>query len=81
MDERLCRVEAALGRREACPETGCPFWSAGVRACQDHCTLEGLDFAGRAEFAQLLHELRFELAGDDDTRRRYYERLNAGRSD
>jgi hypothetical protein len=81
MDERLCQIEKALGRREACPEAACPFWSAGERSCQGHCTFDGLDLAGRETFAQLLHELRFELADAHEARRSFYERLNAGRCD
>jgi hypothetical protein len=84
MEENLCRIEASLGRREACPQSGCPFWSSGAEARQDHCAFEGLDLQGRAELARWLHELRASLSppdGDAPEARRFYERLNAGRAD
>jgi hypothetical protein len=85
MDETMCRIELALGRRERCPGRACPFWVTGAEARQDHCSLDGLDLAGRGALAEWLGELRAELAGPDggvsEARRRFYDRLNAGRGD
>ena len=85
MEEIYCRIEATLGRQERCPGSACPFWSTGVEERQGHCSLEDVDFAGRTDLAQWLHELRESLAGaDPDTpaaRNRFFGRLNAGHGD
>jgi hypothetical protein len=80
---RFCRVEQVLGRREICPEAGCPFWDVGEEERQNHCSLEGVDFQGREQFAEWLHDRRREF-GDgehDSIRSEFFRRLNEGRSD
>jgi hypothetical protein len=85
MEEKLCRIEASLGRREPCPRGACPFWCSGAEPRQGHCSLDRLDLAGREALAKWLHELRAGFAGSEpDTsaaRLLFYERLNAGRAD
>jgi hypothetical protein len=49
------------------------------------CSLEDLDLAGREALAAWLQHLRRQLAGrdpaEDEARRLFFERMNAGRSD
>jgi hypothetical protein len=81
MDTHICRMKESLGTTEQCPGTQCPFWE------QDGCGFAELDFRGRPELARFLAGLRVELESvreaEDarDVRSRFFERLNAGRSD
>jgi hypothetical protein len=76
-----CRIRESLGRVEACPGEPCPFWDRGA------CALEALDLRSRPELAEFLSELRGELESARDVedaagaRRRFFQRLNAGRAD
>lgn len=82
---RLCRIEQSLGRTEICPGANCPLWEQAGSANGGGCLFERLDLAGRQDLAAWLHDLREQLdkhgLADDDARRAFFERLNAGRSD
>ena len=82
----ICKLEQAVGRVEACPEAGCPFWEPG-RAAPGRCAVELVDLSGRTELASLLLQLRRQLehaatADDEDrARRSFYDLLDTGDSD
>jgi hypothetical protein len=61
-DAHPCHLQAAAGRVEACPETGCPFWDDG------ECVVAGLrpDYEHDPELVQLLLLLRTRLAGGQE---------------
>lgn len=81
METATCRMKKRLGELEACPGVLCPFWEDGS------CAFRNLPLDGRPELARFLLGLRGELErarAEDDAdaaRHRFYERLNAGRSD
>ena len=81
MDTAVCRMKESLGEIEACPGAPCAFWEG------EGCALGQIDFRGRRDVATFLLGLRSELESvrmAEDTaeaRRRFFERLNAGRSD
>jgi len=81
METQTCRMKRSLGEIETCPGARCPFWEDGS------CAFRNLPLHGRPELAQFLLSLRGELerarAEEDaaSARHRFYERLNAGRSD
>jgi hypothetical protein len=85
LEPRSCRIEQSLGRSEICPGASCPFWERTSAVNGGSCLFDELDLAGRQDFAAWLHELRDQLGKhgpvDDDARRIFFERLNAGRSD
>src|SRR5262249_8360173 len=60
-----CALQDAVGRVEACPGVGCPFWEEGGAVLEAGCMIErlSLDLARRPERAQSLLELRLRLAG------------------
>ena len=64
---RLCSLEAAVGRLEACPEGGCPFWEPGGAALGGRCAFEQLDVTADAALAEWLLELRKRLASAEST--------------
>jgi len=73
-------LEQAVGRSGICPGARCPFWesSRGGGAC----SFESLDLGGREQLAGWLLDLRRGLEDDqDEARREFFARLNAGRSD
>jgi hypothetical protein len=84
-EARLCRIEQALGRTELCPETSCLFWEASDGVRPGSCAFERVDLSGRVELARWLGDLRDRLKTFDPAsstaRRRFFERLNVGRSD
>jgi hypothetical protein len=85
-ESHLCRVEQTLGHNEVCTEDQCPFWEAGNDIRSGACISEELDLSARQDLAQWLEDLRnqFEAsrgASDEESRRLFYQRLNAGRSD
>ena len=74
-------MKKSLGVIEACPGERCAFWE------DRSCAFRNLPVEDRPEVAEFLLGLRDELerarAEDDEAaaRHRFYERLNAGRSD
>ena len=81
METQTCRMKKSVGELEACPGPLCPFWE------DDSCAFRNLPLEGRPELAGFLLDLRGELERAreeedvDAARHRFYERLNAGRSD
>ena len=61
MEEPICTISAALGRREACPKDACSLWSDG------RCAVAPLrvDVASNAELALYLSSLRESLGRQD----------------
>ena len=64
---RLCSLEAAVGRTEACPEDACPFWEPGGAALGGRCAFEELDVTADAALASWLLEIRERLASAEST--------------
>jgi hypothetical protein len=64
---RLCTLETADGKVEACPEDTCPFWEPGDAALVGRCAFEELDVAADAGLATWLLELRERLAATEST--------------
>lgn len=64
---RLCSLEAAVGRLEACPEDGCPFWEPGGAVLGGRCAFEELDIEADAALATWLLEIRERLASAEST--------------
>lgn len=59
---RLCSLEAAVGRTEACPEDDCPFWEPGGAVLGGRCAFEQLGLSADSELAAWLLEIRARLA-------------------
>ena len=57
---RLCRLEAAVGKAEECPEDACPFWEPGGAALHGRCAVDELGVAPDAVAGWLL-EIREKL--------------------
>jgi hypothetical protein len=82
-----CRLEQAVGRGHACPESGCAFWEPGGAVLAGRCAFEQVDLAGRPEIAAELLQIRaiLELAESGETdqraRRRFYRLLGRSRDD
>ena len=64
---RLCSLEGAVGKVEACPEGACPFWEHGGAALPGRCAFEELDVAADAALAAWLLEIRERLASAEST--------------
>jgi len=64
---RLCSLESAVGRQEACPEGACPFWEPGGAVLDGRCAVEEIDLADDAALAAWLLELRERLASAEST--------------
>jgi hypothetical protein len=64
---RLCSLEAAVGKWEACPRGACPFWEPGGAALDGRCAFEQLDVAADADLAAWLLDLRERLATAEST--------------
>ena len=64
---RPCSLEAAVGRHEACPTGGCPFWEPGGAALDGRCAFEELDVTADAALAGWLLEIRGRLASAEST--------------
>jgi hypothetical protein len=79
---RLCSLEAAVGRSEACPEDACPFWEPRGGALGGRCAFEQLDITADASVAAWLLEIRgrLEAAGSAEeeraTRAAFHHLLN-----
>ena len=58
---RLCTLEAAVGKSEACPEDACPFWEPGGAALGGRCAWEQLGVAADSGLASWLLEIRGRL--------------------
>ena len=56
--ETLCQLDFAAGHSRRCPGDTCPFW------VNDHCAVlkHWEDFGSNAELAELLTDLRTDLA-------------------
>jgi hypothetical protein len=65
--KRLCSLEAAVGRLEACAEGACPFWEPGGAALGGRCAFEQLDIAADAPLATWMLEIRERLASAEST--------------
>jgi len=87
METKLCKLQYALGRVEACPESGCPFWEPGGAALEGRCAVEQIDFAARPDLAELLVRVRLELERvrtrreADEVRSLFYRLLDTADSD
>jgi hypothetical protein len=81
-DIHICALERAVGRREVCPEAGCPFWEPGGAVLSGRCAFERLDLSGRPEVAQELLRVRELLeppasgSADGDARHLFHRLLN-----
>ena len=64
---RLCTLEAAVGKVEACPEGACAFWEPGGAALAGRCAFEELDVTADAALATWLLEIRGRLASAEST--------------
>jgi hypothetical protein len=79
---RQCRLAAAIGQTEACPESACVFWDPGGAVLEGRCSFEQLELSGKPELAALLLETRSALEAAAtaterrDTRRELYRMLN-----
>lgn len=60
--EKRCALLETVGRVEACPGDGCPFWEEGGAVLEGGCAIErlSLDLAHRPELAQYLLEIRLD---------------------
>ncbi len=58
---RLCRLQYAAGRVEACPEERCPFWEPGGAVIEGRCVFERLDLPGSPKLAAWLLRIRTML--------------------
>jgi hypothetical protein len=81
---RICRLQDAVGRVEACPEERCPFWEPGGAVLEGRCAFEQLDVSQRPELASWLLRMRTTLdsarhpAEADDAWRLFHRLLNDG---
>jgi hypothetical protein len=64
---RVCTLEAAVGRLEACPQGACPFWEPGGAALAGRCAFEQLDIAADSRLATWMLEIRERLASAEST--------------
>jgi hypothetical protein len=58
---RLCSLEVAVGRNEACPEDACPFWEPGGAALAGQCAVEHLGVDPDPALATWMLEIRRRL--------------------
>lgn len=63
----LCSLEAAVGKREACPEGECPYWEPGGAVLGGRCAFERLDIEADAALANWLLEIRERLGAAEST--------------
>lgn len=81
---RLCSLEAAVGKSEACLEDGCPFWEPGGAALGGRCAFEELGLTADERLASWLLELRGRLESastveeDRAVRSAFHHLLNNG---
>jgi len=77
---RLCRLQHAAGRVEACPGACCPFWEPGGAVLAGRCALDQVDLSARPELAAWLLRIRkrLEAAGtrEDEPALRLFYRLS-----
>jgi hypothetical protein len=64
---RLCTLEVAVGKVEACPGDACPFWEPGGAALDGRCAFEELDVTADEALATWLLEIRERLASAEST--------------
>jgi hypothetical protein len=64
---RLCSLESAVGKLEACPEGGCPFWEPGGAVLGGRCAFEELDVEADAALATWLLVIRERLASAESS--------------
>jgi hypothetical protein len=78
MTDRLCALQDAVGRVEACPGARCPFWEPGGAVIAGGCLIERLtlDLGRRPGLCHYLLELRLALdegrADPPGTRQLFY---------
>lgn len=62
--ETICQLDYAVGEVKQCPGDTCPLWA------DDHCAVAGhwADFGGDIWLAELLRDVRAQLADRDPTR-------------
>jgi hypothetical protein len=82
-ETRLCSLEGAVGRSEACPEDACPFWEPGGAALAGRCAFEELGISAEAGLASWLLEIRARLEAassveEDRALRAAFHQLIAG---
>ncbi|HEU5215703.1 MAG TPA: hypothetical protein VFU30_09205 [Gaiellaceae bacterium] len=59
---RLCSLEAAVGKTEACAADACPFWEPGGAALGGRCAFDEVGIVPNAALATWLLEIRGRLA-------------------
>jgi len=59
--KRLCSLSAIAGKREACPDEGCPFWEPGGAARGGRCALAEFGGVTDEAVAVWLLEIRDKL--------------------
>ena len=59
--QRICSLEALVGRSEACPEEACPFWEPGGAALGGRCAVHELGGVTDPAVAAWLLEIREKL--------------------
>ncbi len=77
---RLCSLDAAVGKAEACPEEACPFWEPGGAVLGGRCAFEQLGLSADAGLAAWLLEIHARLesassAEDEQAARRVFRHL------
>jgi hypothetical protein len=82
-EPRLCSLEAAVDRSEACPEDACPFWEPGGAALGGRCAFEELGISADPGLATWLLDIRGRLetassVEDDRALRAAFHHLIAG---
>jgi hypothetical protein len=60
-ETRLCSLEAAVGKSEACLEDACPFWEPGGAALDGRCAFEQFGLPADADLASWLLDIRRQL--------------------
>ncbi len=81
-EPKLCVLQYAAGRIEACACAACPFWEEGGVVLEPGCALErlGLDLEHNPELVDWLLELRRELfeaktPGREEKKHHLFQRL------
>lgn len=82
-ETRLCSLETAAGRTEACSEDACPFWEPGGAALSGRCAFEELGISADSGLASWLLEIRQRLetassVEEDSALRAAFHHLIAG---
>jgi hypothetical protein len=78
-DPGLCRLKAALGEVQKCPEEACPFWEPGGAVLDGRCAFERVDLPSHPDVATLLLRIRSELEPFRDAEEAVHEAGSAAR--